>query len=111
MFFIVTGMRALLTTAWRALLKKTGRFVDVSAQRTTLALTGPAVRDVLAGGCAIDLDPRTFGIGDCVQTELAHAPVILLRRDPGFWVLVRASFAAHLADWLLDASVEYTDVF
>ena len=82
--------------------------VDVSAQRTTLALTGPAVRDVLAGGCAIDLDPRTFGVGDCVQTEVAHAPVILLRRDPGFWVLVRASFAAHLADWLVDASVEYT---
>ena len=82
--------------------------VDVSAQRTTLELGGPGVRDLLAGGCAIDLHPGTFGIGDCVQTEVAHAPVVLLRRDPGFWVLVRASFAAHLADWLLDASVEYT---
>jgi len=83
--------------------------VDVSAQRTTLELSGPSVRDLLAGGCAIDLHPRVFGPGDCVQTELAHAPVVLLRRDPGFWVLVRASFAAHLVDWLLDASVEYTD--
>ena len=83
--------------------------VDVSAQRTTLALSGPSVRDLLAGGCAIDLHPRVFGPGDCVQTELAHAPVVLLRRDPGFWVFVRASFAAHLVDWLVDASVEYTD--
>ena len=82
--------------------------VDVSAQRTTLALSGPGVRDLLAGGCAIDLHPRVFGPGDCVQTELAHAPVVLLRRDPGFWVFVRASFAAHLVDWLVDASVEYT---
>jgi sarcosine oxidase subunit gamma len=85
-----------------------GSVVDVSAQRTTLVLSGPGIRDLLAGGCAIDLHPRAFGIGDCVQTELAHAPVVLLRRDPGFWVLVRASFAAHLVDWLVDASVEYT---
>jgi len=82
--------------------------VDVSAQRTTLELGGPAVRDLLAGGCAIDLDPSVFGPGDCVQTELAHAPVVLIRRDPVFWVLVRSSYAAHLVDWLLDASVEYT---
>jgi len=82
--------------------------VDVSAQRTTLLLTGPRVRDLLAHGCAIDLDPRSFGIGDCVQTDLAHAPVVIIRRDEGFWILVRASFAAHLAEWLLDASIEYT---
>jgi sarcosine oxidase subunit gamma len=82
--------------------------VDVSAQRTTLALSGPNARDLLAAGCAIDLHPRVFGPGDCVQTEVAHAPVVLLRRDPGFWLLVRASYAAHLVDWLLDASVEYT---
>jgi len=44
-----------------------------------------------------------------VQTELAHAPVVLLRRDPGFRVLVRASFAVHLVDWLVDASVEYIE--
>jgi sarcosine oxidase subunit gamma len=81
--------------------------VDVSAQRTTLELSGPSVRDLLAAGCAIDLHPREFGPGDCVQTEVANAPVVLLRRDPGFWVLVRASYAAHLVDWLLDASVEY----
>src|SRR4051794_1549115 len=84
--------------------------VAVSAQRTTLELSGPRVLDLLAAGCAIDLDPRVFGPGDCVQTTLAHAPVVLLRRDAGFWALVRASFAAHLADWLIDASVEYTDL-
>jgi sarcosine oxidase subunit gamma len=88
--------------------------VDVSAQRTTLFLSGPRIRDLLALGCALDLHPRAFGTGDCAQTVLAHVPVVLLRRDPGeaadptFWVLVQASFAAHLVDWLVDASVEYT---
>jgi sarcosine oxidase, subunit gamma len=82
--------------------------VDVSAQRTTLALGGPRVRELLALGCSLDLHPRVFGVGDCAQTVLAHAPVILLRRDDDFLVLVRASFAAHLAEWLLDAAVEFT---
>jgi sarcosine oxidase, subunit gamma len=87
--------------------------VDVSAQRTTLSLSGPGARDLLALGCAVDVHARAFGVGDCTQTMLAHAPVVLLRREPGegaaepaFWVLVRASFAAHLVDWLVDACVE-----
>ncbi|MEV6302867.1 sarcosine oxidase subunit gamma family protein [Actinoplanes sp. NPDC051861] len=83
--------------------------VDVSAQRTTVALAGPRVRELLAFGCAIDLHPRAFGVGACAQTVLAHAPVVLLRRDPSsFWVLVRASFAGHLAAWLADAALELT---
>lgn len=82
--------------------------VDVSAQRTALDLSGPAVRELLAFGCSIDLHPRVFAIGDCVQTVLAHTPVVLLRRETGFRVLVRASFAAHLAAWILDASPDLT---
>jgi sarcosine oxidase subunit gamma len=85
--------------------------VDVSAQRTTLALGGPRVRDLLAQGCTLDLHAREFGVGDCAQTMLAHAPVVLLRRDgddPAFWVLVRASFASYLLDWLVDATTEFT---
>ncbi|MFC4069520.1 sarcosine oxidase subunit gamma [Actinoplanes subglobosus] len=82
--------------------------VDVSAQRTALDLSGPAVRELLAFGCSIDLHPRVFAIGDCVQTVLAHTPVVLQRRETGFRVLVRASFAAHLATWILDASPDLT---
>ncbi|GAA1800249.1 sarcosine oxidase subunit gamma [Planosporangium flavigriseum] len=82
--------------------------VDVSAQRTTLELSGPRARDLLASGCALDLHPRVFGEGASAQTLLARAQVILVgRRDGAFRVLVRASFAAYLVDWLIDASVEY----
>jgi sarcosine oxidase subunit gamma len=103
--------------------------VDVSAQRTTLLVAGPRARDLLALGCALDLHPRSFGEGGCAQTMLARAQVALLRRDPAdgdgggrgaagpapqprdapaFWVLVRASFASYLVDWLIDASVEFS---
>lgn len=33
---------------------------DVSAQRTTLLVSGPRARDLLAHGCSLDLHPRVF---------------------------------------------------
>ncbi|WP_405604963.1 sarcosine oxidase subunit gamma [Streptomyces sp. NBC_01410] len=83
---------------------------DVSAQRTTLLVTGPRARDLLAHGCPLDLHPRALGPGRCAQTTLARAQVVLVARDEpraGFWLLVRSSFAGYLADWLLDAASEY----
>lgn len=82
--------------------------VDVSAQRTTLVVAGERARDMLAHGCALDLHPREFGPGRCAQTLLARTGVVLVTREDGFWVLVRSSFAAYAAEWLLDAAVEYT---
>ena len=84
---------------------------DVSAQRTTLLVTGPRARDLLAHGCSLDLHPRVFGAGRCAQTTLARTQIVLVARDEpraGFWVLVRSSFAGYLADWLVDAAVEWT---
>ncbi|WP_214416017.1 sarcosine oxidase subunit gamma [Sphaerisporangium fuscum] len=81
---------------------------DVSAHRTTVRLAGPRARDVLAHGCAVDLHPRVFGPGRCVQTMLARAQVVLAaREDEDFRIFVRSSFAGYLADWLLDAATEY----
>jgi sarcosine oxidase subunit gamma len=83
--------------------------VDVSGQRTVIEVAGADARDVLLKGCALDLHPRAFGVGQCAQTLLARAQVVLLARseEPAFWVFVRASFAEYLAEWMLDASAEY----
>ncbi|UYQ60165.1 sarcosine oxidase subunit gamma [Streptomyces peucetius] len=83
---------------------------DVSAQRTTLALSGHFARTVLAQGCAVDLDPRVTPVGSCLTTLLAQAPITLVVRDEadsGMWLLVRSSFASYLATWLVDACTEY----
>lgn len=83
---------------------------DVSAQRTTLLVSGPRAHDLLAHGCPLDLHPRAFGTGRCAQTTLGRTQVVLVARDEpraGFWVLVRSSFAGYLAEWLLDAATEY----
>ena len=99
-----------------------GSAVDVSANRTTIELAGPFARDVLEQGCPLDLHPRVFGPGRCVQTMLARAQVVIWRPADGaagaqagaqassseevFRLLVRGSFAGYLAAWLNDAAGE-----
>jgi sarcosine oxidase, subunit gamma len=83
--------------------------VDVSANRTTLRLSGPHARDILEKGCTLDLHPRTFTTGHCAQTTVARTQVILwqLSDESTYDLLVRGSFAQYLADWLVDAAREY----
>ena len=85
-----------------------GSVVDVSANRTTLELRGPRVRELLEFGCPIDLHPRVFGPGRCAQTLLARANVLIwhVADEPeATWRLfVRPSFAAYVAAWLADAA-------
>ncbi len=88
-----------------------GAIVDVSGQRTVIELAGPHAIDVLAKGCALDLHPRAFGLGQCAQTLYAKAPIILLPRgDHTYWLLVRSSYAEYLAEYLIDAMSEYCRV-
>ena len=93
-------------------LRAGGVAVDVSAQRTGLRLAGPLVRELLALGCSLDLHPSVFPPGTCAQTTVGQVGVVLIaaRTDIGdaFHLLVRPSFAGHLAAWLLDAAIEFT---
>jgi sarcosine oxidase subunit gamma len=79
--------------------------VDVSANRVCFELSGAGAEDVLAQGCALDLDARVFEPGSsCAQSTLARAEVILLRPELDvWWILVRPSFAPYLRAWLEDA--------
>ncbi len=83
--------------------------VDVSANRTAVELAGPRARQVLEKGCSIDLHPRAFGPGRCAQTMLARAQVVIEQEtgEPSYRLLVRSSFAAYLAAWLIDAAMEF----
>jgi len=99
-----------LETGLREAVGADGSVVDVSAQRTTLRLRGEHVRDLLAGGCSVDLHPRVFRRGAAVQTLLGQAGVVLMALDDTgthYQVVVRSSFAGYLIAWLLDAATEY----
>lgn len=82
--------------------------VDLSANRTTLELTGQAARSVLEKGCPADLHPRSFGQGRAIVTTLARIPVLLWQVGPGaYWIMPRSSLAGYVASWLTDAMVEF----
>lgn len=86
-----------------------GQVVDVSANRTTLELSGPSAREVLEKGCHVDLHPREFRPGTAVSTLLGAVPVVLWQSDAQVYrVLPRASFADHTVRWLLDAMREFS---
>jgi len=79
--------------------------VDVSANRTTLSITGAAACAALERNCLVDLHPRKFVAGSCVQTLFARTSVILLKMsdEPEYRLLVRSSLAAYIASWFVDA--------
>jgi heterotetrameric sarcosine oxidase gamma subunit len=88
-----------------------GAVTDVSAARTVVRLSGRHARDVLAHGTSIDL--ARLRPGRCAQTLLAQCAVIIVSDgEPGeagdeVRVLVRSSFADHLARWLLLSAPAY----
>ena len=82
--------------------------VDVSGQRTTIALEGPRCREVLAHLWEQDLREKTFPVGTVSQGLMAKAPVIVCHIAPFHYrVMVRSSFALHLWKALVDAAEEW----
>lgn len=80
--------------------------VDVSANRVGIEIAGPGALELLAAGCALDLE-RALPAGACAQTLLARANVVLWHVTDGpaprYVVLVRPSFVRYLVAWLRDA--------
>lgn len=73
---------------------------------TTLRVSGPETRELLARGTTIDLHARSFGIDQCAQSTFAHASALIWQREtaPVFDLIVRRSFADYLYIWLQDAA-------
>lgn len=82
---------------------------DLASGLTTLHLSGANARDLLQKGCTLDLHSRAFGAGQCAQTLLAKAGVLILHRgeEPAYELVVRRSFADYLFLWIEDAAWEY----
>lgn len=83
-----------------------GVVVELSANRTVLEVEGPDARMVLAACCHLDLHRRAFGVGDCAQTLLQKAQIILQQTSdaPAYRLFVRPSFAAYVAGWLAEGA-------
>ena len=77
--------------------------------QVAMRISGEHAAALLAKGCTLDLHPKTFSAGQCAQTGLAKAGILLSKVDdiPTFDVIVRRSFAEYLAVWLEHAGTEF----
>ena len=94
--------------------KAASAMTEVGEARTVIRIGGVNAREVLAKGCSLDLHPRAFAPGQCAQTQLARAAVIIdhtqLDETTGsaeFDLYVLRSFAEYLWTWVEDAGQEY----
>ncbi|TXL81566.1 hypothetical protein FHP25_03295 [Vineibacter terrae] len=81
--------------------------VDVSSARSVLRLDGPGAADLLATGCALDLDGGALSRGRFAQARLGAFAVLLLAprdRDGAIDILVARSYARSLTAWLTPGS-------
>jgi sarcosine oxidase subunit gamma len=81
-----------------------GAAVDLSSGLAAAYLEGPAMRDVLARGCRLDLDPGVFPAGHAAATIVAQVSIILAALGPGLLLLTPATTAMHLGEWLESAA-------
>lgn len=83
--------------------------VDQSHAGMLLNATGRRIRDALAKGLPIDLDPRAFGIGQAAVTAVAHVGVHLwqINELPTYRLLVPRSYAGSFWHWLSASAAEY----
>lgn len=83
--------------------------VDNSSGLTLLNITGENAANLIARDCPLDLHPRVFKPGQCAQTRLAKAGMILspLSDETGFELIIRRSFADYLLLWMQDALIEF----
>lgn len=97
-------------TAWSEKMAIPGAtLTDVSHARVAVRVKGAKTRDLLAKGCAIDLHPRQFPPGTCVQTAIAKINVILHQPQDadGFVLYAPRSFAGSFWHWLTAGAAEY----
>jgi heterotetrameric sarcosine oxidase gamma subunit len=85
---------------WRAACSGCAAAIELSAALTALYLTGPAVPEVLARSCRLDLHPGAFVPGSAAASSMAQVPVTIAALPAGWLLLTPASTARHFRQWL-----------
>jgi sarcosine oxidase subunit gamma len=88
----------------------TFRATNVSQTLIRVQIEGSEVRDLLAKGCALDLDPRHFPPGRSARTRFADMPVIVrCIGQSTFECIVALSYTDYFLSWLGDAALEFCE--
>jgi heterotetrameric sarcosine oxidase gamma subunit len=100
---------ATLEATLRNELSSVASVINQTDGRCVFRLSGLRLREVLAKGLPVDLDPRAFGPGDTALTLLGHISVHFWQLDPAptYEFAVPRSFAASFCEWLFATAASY----
>jgi sarcosine oxidase subunit gamma len=86
---------------------------DQSGGYIVFRVGGPAVRDTLAKGFPVDLDPREFKPGDAATTIVTHIGATIWRCDDGadgsacFEIALFRSLSQSFWEWFVSSAAEF----
>jgi heterotetrameric sarcosine oxidase gamma subunit len=92
---------------WHSACAGVGAAIDLSSAQTALHLAGPAVRELLARCCRLDLDPDAFPPGSAAATIMMQVSGILAALPSGLLLLTPTTTARHVREWLLAAAAPF----
>ena len=92
---------------WQAACAGCAVAVDLSSGLVAFHLEGPAVHEVLARGCRLDLDPEVFPAGSAAATIMAQVSVTVMALSSGVLLLTPATTARHFYEWLASAAKSF----
>jgi sarcosine oxidase, subunit gamma len=98
------GIPGSAAARWGAALTGVAAALDLSGALAAFLLAGPAVPEMLARGCRLDLRAGAFPIGSAAATIMVQVPVTLAALAAGVLLLTPASTARHLHEWLLETA-------
>lgn len=99
--------------SWQSLLGDCGSVTDQSDAYVMLRLTGPKVRETLARLVPVDVDARSFRVGDLAQTVCGYMRVMLWRLQdcaqggPVFEIWVGRSLATSLREAIAHCAAQF----
>jgi heterotetrameric sarcosine oxidase gamma subunit len=89
---------------WQQATAGRGAAVDLSSGLAAFVLGGPALREMLARACRLDLHADAFPQGKAAATIMVQVPVTLAAVGARLLLLTPATTARHLHEWLVTAA-------
>lgn len=85
--------------------------VDISHRNAAFQVVGRHAREVLAGGCPLDLDDATFPAGSATRTVLGKAEIVLIRpqTECAYRAECLRSFGPYVRDFLNELIHEFEE--
>jgi sarcosine oxidase subunit gamma len=108
-WLIESGAGSLTVEELQSIFADTASVFEQSDSRLLLDVSGPRVRDTLAKGLPIDLDPVAFKPGDAAITTANHISVQIwqLSGEPVYRLAVPRSYFGSFWHWLAMSAAEY----